>query len=136
MDNIIENDKNFKQAIGEFIIAFSQLEYGLVFLYIMTEFDLRKRNESLNKYLSIPFDKKLKHLDEYIKENLIEISLIWEKLHIEIKKLNNERRFLVHGFISNSLPKDNISRSVKVNGRLVSKNQSLCEIKLLIDYII
>ena len=32
MTDIFENDKKFKEAIGAFIIAFSELEYGLAFL--------------------------------------------------------------------------------------------------------
>jgi hypothetical protein len=36
-------DKKFKEAIGAFIITFSELEYSLADLGSMTEFDLRKK---------------------------------------------------------------------------------------------
>ncbi|OFY97443.1 MAG: hypothetical protein A2546_06535 [Sphingobacteriia bacterium RIFOXYD2_FULL_35_12] len=51
MNDIWKNDKDFKQAIGGFIIAFSELEFGLVFLCTMTEFDIRKSNSYTSKYL-------------------------------------------------------------------------------------
>jgi len=41
MIDIWKNDKDFKEAIGSFVIAFSELEFGLVFLCSMTEFDIR-----------------------------------------------------------------------------------------------
>ena len=49
MTDIFKNDKEFKQAIGAFIIAFSELEFGLVFLCSMTEFDVRKKDEYVTK---------------------------------------------------------------------------------------
>ncbi len=46
MTDIFENDKKFKESIGAFVIAFSRLEYGLAFLSVLTEFDLKKRDEN------------------------------------------------------------------------------------------
>ena len=53
-----KNDKDFKEAIGEFVIAFSELEFGLVFLCSMTEFDLRQKDKYVTKYLGYSFEQK------------------------------------------------------------------------------
>lgn len=98
--DILKNDKEFKQAIGAFIIAFSELEYGLVFLSSMTEFDVRRKDEYVVKYLGFTFDRKMQILTEFIEQNLTELKPTWEKLKIEIGQLNRERRFLVHGFMT------------------------------------
>ena len=43
MNTIFTEDKKFKEAIGAFIIAFSELEYGLADLGSMTEFKKKDR---------------------------------------------------------------------------------------------
>lgn len=127
--DILKNDKEFKQAIGAFIIAFSELEYGLVFLCSMTEFDVRRKDEYMVKYLGYTFDKKMQILTEFIKQNLTELKPIWEKLKIEIGQLNRERRFLVHGFMTYYLPNETITTQVKENGKVLTKKLTLKEIK-------
>ena len=129
MTDIWKNDKEFKEAIGSFIIAFSELEFGLVFLCSMTEFDVRKKDEYITKYLGFTFDRKMQHLSEFISENLQELKPIWQKLKIEIGQLNRERRFLVHGFMTYYLPHESITTHVKENGKLTTKKQTLDEIK-------
>ena len=47
MADLWENDKKFKESIGSFVIAFSELEFGLAFLCSITEFDLRRMDELL-----------------------------------------------------------------------------------------
>jgi hypothetical protein len=129
MTDIWKNDKDFKEAIGSFIIAFSELEYGLVFLCSMTEFDVRKKDDYITKYLGFTFERKMQHLTEFISENLEELKPIWQKLKIEIGQLNRERRFLVHGFMTYFLPRESITTHVKEKGELTTKKQTLAEIK-------
>jgi len=129
MTDILKNDKEFKQAIGAFIIAFSELEFGLVFLCSMTEFDVRKKDEYVTKYLGFTFERKMQHLTDFISENLNELTPIWEKLKNEIGQLNRERRFLVHGFMTYYLPHETITTHVKENGKVTTKKQTLEEIK-------
>lgn len=131
MTDIWENDKNFKEAIGSFIIAFSELEFGLVFLCAMTEFDIRQKDNYITKYLGFTFEKKVQHLSTFIEESLTEIKPIWDILKSEIGQLNRERRFLVHGFMSYSLPHETITTHVKESGKVITKNQTLEEIKNL-----
>lgn len=121
-------DKEFKEAIGAFIIAFSQLEYGLVFLCTMTEFDIRFRDNYKTKYLGFSFDQKVKHLTNFIDEQLNEIKPIWDKLKHEIGQLNRERRFFAHGFMTYYIPNEHIITSIRENGNIVEKEQTLDEI--------
>lgn len=129
MTDIWKNDKNFKEAIGSFIIAFSELEFGLVFLCAMTEFDIRQKDNYITKYLGFTFEKKVQHLSTFIEEYLTEINPIWDILKSEIGQLNRERRFLVHGFMSYSLPHETITTHVKESGKVITKNQTLEEIR-------
>lgn len=131
MTDIWKNDKEFKQAIGAFIIAFSELEFGLVFLCTMTEFDLRKSNTYITKYMGFSFEKKMDRVSEFINEHLIEIKPIWDKLKDEIRQLNRERRFLAHGFLNYFLPAKKITTHIKENGQIISKELTLQEIIIL-----
>lgn len=131
MTNIIKNDKDFKEAIGAFIIAFSELEFGLAFLCSTTEFDLRFKDKHLPKYLGFSFDQKMKHLSEYIDEHLLEFKPTWSMLKVEIGQLNRERRFFAHGFMLYSLPRETITTHIREKGKITTKNQSLQEIKSL-----
>lgn len=129
MGNLFQNDKEFKQAIGSFIIAFSELEFGLAFLCSMTEFDIRKKDDYVIKYIGFTFEKKVEHLTNFINEHLEEVQPIWAKLKTEIGVLNRERRFLVHGFMDYYLPNETITTHIKEQGKVTTKNQTLEEIK-------
>lgn len=133
MVKIWEKDKEFKEAIGAFIIAFSELEFGLVFLCCMTEFDLRKKDGYVTKYLGYSFEKKISHITEFIEEHLAEIKPTWDILKTEIGKLNRERRFLAHGFMTYFLPNESITTYIRESGQLTGKKQTLEEIKSYID---
>ncbi len=130
-----QNSESFKTAIGSFIIAFSKLEFGIVFLCSMTEFDIRRKDEYLLKYMGFAFEKKLDHLSSFIKENIPELITIWTALRDEIGKLNSERRFLIHGIQQYVLPNESISTHVKQNGKIVSKEFTVNEIKSLTNRI-
>lgn len=129
MEEILKNDKDIKEAIGSFIIAFSELEFGLAYLCSMTEFDLRLKDNYLVKYMGFSFDQKMRHLSDFINEHLSEIKAIWEKQKEEIVKLNRERRFLAHGFMIYYLPHETITTHVREKGEIVTKNQTLQDIK-------
>jgi hypothetical protein len=113
MADIFENDKKFKEAIGAFIIAFSELEYGLAFLSVLTEFDLRKRDEFLLNHIGLSFENKVRKISDYIDNHLQNLKPIWDIQKNDIGQLNRERRFIAHGFVSHSLPHESISTYVK-----------------------
>jgi len=133
MADIWKKNKEFKEAIGAFVIAFSELEFGLVDLCSMTEFDIRKKDHYVTKYLGFTFERKLQHLTDFISENLSELEPVWEKLKNEIGQLNRERRFLVHGFMTYYLPHETITTHVKEKGKVTTKHQTLEEIKGFIN---
>src|ERR1700730_14611536 len=109
MNDIFQKDKDFKDAIGAFIIAFSELEFGLAFLCSFTELDLPNNEQYVRKYLGYSFPEKSKVITTYINDNLSEIKPIWDSQQLKISLLNRERKFLVHGFMAYSLPKENIT---------------------------
>jgi len=127
--DILKKDREFKEAIGSFVIAFSELEFGLVFLCTLTEFDIRQKDNYVTKYLGFAFEKKMTHLTDFIGEQLPDLKSIWEKLKSEIGILNKERRYLVHGFMSYGLPRETITTHVRESGKVSTKNHSLEEIK-------
>lgn len=131
MTNIFEKDKDFKAAIGAFIIGFSELEFGLAILCSTTEFDIRKRNQYLAKYLGMSFEQKRTVLKEFIKEYLPDLNTTWESLNLEIGALNKERRFIAHGFMRYYLPNENISTYIREKGKVVEKKQSIEKIDKL-----
>lgn len=122
MTNLFENDKKFKEAIGAFIIAFSELEYGLAYLGVMTEFDLRKRNNYLLTHIGYSFENKVKNVTCFIETQLPELKPIWDIQKNKIGQLNRERRFIAHGFSSYSLPHESITTHVK-EGKKLSKRE-------------
>lgn len=135
MTDFLKQDKDFKEAIGAFIIAFSELEYGLAIICTLTEFDLRKKDTSYLKYLGYSFELKVKTITEFVNKNLIELRQIWDDIKIKIGNVNRERRFLAHGFHNYFLPKDHISTRIKENGKIVEKKQTLPDIKKLINQL-
>lgn len=133
MTDPFKSSKDFKEAIGAFIIAFSELEFGLVFLCCMTEFDVRQKDKYITKYLGFAFDKKVEHLSKFIDEHLSEIKPTWDKIKNEIGVLNRERRFIAHGVMSYSIPRENITTHVKENGQITTKTLTIAEIKKFTD---
>jgi hypothetical protein len=129
MNDIFENDRKFKEAIGAFIIAFSELEFGLAILCTLTEFDPRHKDKFLSKYIGYSFEQKRNTLSDFIKKELTEIEKIWCKINTDIGQINRERRFIAHGFMTYSLPNENISTYVKEKGKIVEQKQSIEKIE-------
>ena len=124
MNARLEEDRKFKHQIGEFIIAFSELEYGLADLCSMTEFDLRKKDDYFVNHVGLPFEKKVITLSNFISENLPELTEIWEELKKEITELNGDRRFIAHGFIQYFLPFESSTTATYVKkGKTLAKKE-------------
>ena len=119
MNSIFDKDKKYKEAIGAFILTFSELEYGLADLSSWTVYDLTKRDTHWLEHIGYPFEKKVKNLTEYINANLSELKPVWDKLKVEIGQLNSERRFIAHGFNQSFLPNETTKTFIK-EGRNIS----------------
>jgi len=135
MKTIIQTDKEFKEAIGAFVIAFSELEFGLAHLGTMTEFDLRKKEKYLITHMGYSFEQKVKSLTAFIEEHLSEIKPIWDIIKNEIGQINSERRFIVHGLVQYFLPKESITAYIKQGKAINKKELSISTIKELTNRI-
>lgn len=133
----IAKDKEFKEAIGAFIIAFSELEYGLADLGSMTEFDLRKKSEYFIKHVGFPFERKVSNLTSFIEEQLSDLKPEWDELKVEIGQINYERRFIAHGFRQYFLPHESSTTStyIKKGKKLVERKHDPKTIKELTNRI-
>ena len=126
---ILERDKKFKEAIGEFIIAFSELEYGLAVIGSFAELDLLTKEENLLNHIGFPFEKKTKHITTFISKYIPELSPIWTKLNIEIGQINRDRRFIAHGIQQYFLPNESITTHIKEKNKIVKRTLTLSEIE-------
>ena len=133
--DIIETDKKFNEAIGNFIIAFSQLEFGLVELCFLTEFNLSNQKDIYVKYLGISTDKKRKCISEYVNENLPALSSTWLTINQKIGQLNRQRRFIVHGIMESFIQNESIISKIKENNTYVKKSISLTELTNLTNQL-
>lgn len=132
MKNIFDRHKDFKESIGSFILAFSELEFGLGILCTFTEFDLLKRDENLSHYLGMTFDNKKRTITDYI--NRYERALIptWDKIKAEIEFLNGQRRFIAHG-IQRVYVDDKLTAIVRIAGQLQEKELTIDEVNKWTD---
>lgn len=119
---MFEKDKKFKEAIGAFIIAFSELEFGLAYLGALTEQDLRKKDLRLINHIGFNFTTKVKNLTDFINQDLVEFKDIWKEIKENIEHLNKQRRFIAHGFRKYYLPKETISTFIK-DGKIIVKKE-------------
>lgn len=131
MANLIQKDKEFKAAIGAFVIAFSEFEFGLNFLCALTEFDLLNKDYYVTKYLGMTFESKMKTMSDFIDTHMKEFGLQWERIKSEIGPINKERRHIVHGIMTYYLPNETIRTYVKEKGEIKSKELSIEEINSL-----
>lgn len=129
------NDKEFKEAIGGFIIAFSELEFGLASLCSFTIFDLRKVDEYTLDCIGLPFEKKIKTIGDCINNEMKELNEEWELLKKELDIVNRERRFLVHGHMLYFIPVESITTYIKDKKELTVKDFSIKEITMLTNKI-
>ena len=131
MESIFDKDKNFKAAVGGFIVEFSKLESGLTVLDALTEFDLPNYAKYLPKYWGLSFEQKKNILTDFIKDQLPELNSIWQKLKQEMEDINKERRFIVHGFANSFIPKGTITTYIHKKGKIEDKELDINTIKKL-----
>jgi hypothetical protein len=128
MKNIFERHDKLKESIGEFILAFSELEFGLGILCSYTEFDLLQRNISLPKFIGMTFENKKRAIEDYIKNYEPELIDVWKKIDLEMKYLTEQRRFIAHG-IESVYVSDNLRAIVKVGNGLKVNNVTIDKVK-------
>jgi hypothetical protein len=94
MSKRFEEDRKFKENLGGFIIAFSELEYALAEISALTEHELPKWEYQLVKHLGHSLDDKLKQISKYINSELPELKIIWDEQKQKVKVINQDRRYL------------------------------------------
>lgn len=132
--NIFERHKDFKEAIGSFILAFSELEFGLGIICSFTEFNLLTREQTLPTYLGMNLENKKKTITDYIQKYEPEIKQTWDKINGEIEFLNKQRRYIAHG-IESVYVNDSLRAIVKVGQRLEEKQLTIEEVKKWTDLL-
>jgi len=124
-----ENKLEIEKLLGRFTIQFSKLEYGLVILCALTESDIINYQNYIEKYLKLSFGEKRDHLKVYIKNNLSPIYPSWKSINAEIGKVNELRRYLVHGIGYSNLfhPefKTMVAKSSKIDCKSFNKSDLL-----------
>lgn len=126
-----EKDKLFKEAIGGFIIATSEMEFAIAKLCAFAMDDTNLNHIDLSKPMGRPFSDKRNILKKFINENLNNLISEWEIINIEIGDINLHRRHLVHGFIQYRLPNETIETYINNKGKITKKVYSLDDIKEL-----
>jgi len=113
MNSFIDIDKDFKEAIGGFVIEFSLLEFNLAELCLLT------KEKVIINYLELNLSEKREEVKNIIKKRAPKLEDKWNIINSKIGMLNEERRYIVHGFINYSLsekqktfvPKKNIIKN-------------------------
>lgn len=101
-----QQHRKFQENLGGFVIAFSEVEFALAELSSLTEDNLRLHKKYLVKHLGFSLDDKLKRINAFIKSDLPELGAIWIEQRDKIKAINEDRRYLAHGFTQYFLPRE------------------------------
>lgn len=101
--DFIEGPKNYKTAIGDFIVTFAQVEAGMSIIISLIKGDYSK-SYHIAKYFALPLNSKrgkVQKLDNFIntlqssqRDKIIDD---WNFVKSEIEYLSNCRHHLVHG---------------------------------------
>lgn len=133
--DVFKSDREFKEAIGAFIIASSEMEFAIATLCSIIGEDPRYHQSQFNEIFGLTLEKKRKLLSSFIKNNIPSLHHEWTTINGEIGQINVDRRYLAHGFTQYYLPRERIDTYVKLNGRVTKKQFSLADIKSLTNKI-
>lgn len=125
------NDKLFKEALGAFIIASSEMEFAITSLCSILGEDPRLHQNHFLEIFGESLEKKRKLVGEFIKTHLPNLIEEWIVINVIIGRINADRRHLVHGFTQYYLPEEHIETFVKKNGRVEKKRFTIADIKSL-----
>jgi len=128
---LYKNDKLFKEAIGAFIIASSEMEFAITSLCSILGEDPRLHQKQFLGIFGESLEKKRTLVGEFIKTHLPNLLKEWIVINVAIGRINADRRHLVHGFTQYYLPEEHIETFVKKNGRVEKKRFNVTDIKAL-----
>lgn len=127
----MNNDIKFKAALGEFILAFTELEFALVELASWTAPNVHERKSFFKDYLKDSFESNRNSVSQYIKDSIPEIRPIWLDINSRIGRINLDRRNLVHGLINYSILQDDNQAILHHKGEVKSTEYNSDKIKVL-----
>jgi hypothetical protein len=130
--DVLKNDRQFKEAIGGFIIASSEMEFAITSLCSILGEDPRFHQKQLLDIFGKTLGEKRKLVGK-----LPELKEEWININEEIDQINADRRHLAHGFTQYFLPQEHIETYVKNknNGRVEKKLFTIGDIKALTNKI-
>jgi hypothetical protein len=132
MKNLYDRHKDLKESIGSFILAFSQMEYGLGILCTFTEFDLIRKDEHLADYLGMSLENKRRTIRNYLHKYDKGLLKTWKEIEDEIEFLNKQRRFIAHG-VQHVFVGDKLYAAVKVGNKLQENDLTIDKIEKWTD---
>ncbi len=133
--DFLKSDREFKEAIGAFIIASSEMEFSIATLCSIIGEDPRHHQSQFNEIFGFNLETKRKLLGSFIKKNIPSLLGEWTTINSEIGQINVDRRRLAHGFTQYYLPNERIDTYIKLNGEVAKKQFSLSDIKSLTNKI-
>jgi hypothetical protein len=132
---VFKNDRLFKEAIGAFIIASSEMEFAITSLCSILGEDPRFHQKQLLDIFGKSLEYKRELVGEFIKTNLPDLNNEWISINTEIGRINSDRRHLAHGFTQYFLPHEHIETYVKKKGKIEKKRFTISDIKSLTNKI-
>ena len=134
---LYKNDKLFKESIGAFIIASSEMEFAITSLCSILGEDPRFHQQQFIDIFGMTLTDKRELVGKFIKTHLPELKKDWININVEIGQINADRRRLVHGFTQYFLPQEYIETFVKnrKSGIVEKKRFTIGDIKLLTNKI-
>ncbi len=133
--DVLKNDKEFKEAIGALVISSSEMEFAICRLCSMVGEDPREHQDRLFQYWDKRLEEKRKAVSDFIKVQTPELHSEWTLINAEIGKLNEDRNFLIHGFVQYYLPNTEVVTYRKKKGKIIKKQFSINDIRVLTNKI-
>lgn len=84
---LYKNDKLFKESIGAFIIASSEMEFAITSLCSILGEDPRLHQNQFLEIFGIPLNNKRKLIREFIKTHLPDLLKEWIEINVSIGEL-------------------------------------------------
>lgn len=98
MSKVHKTDIEFKKWVGEFVIAFSELEHGIAQLCALSNrLDNSTYDADMVRFTGMRTIDKLNFLSKSLADHYPELAVIWKDHKTKLDRLNHERRFIVHG---------------------------------------
>ena len=83
--DIFENRDKFKNAIGDFIIKFTELEFSLLYYCGLID-NPKNHSASIHDHIGTELEKRRKKITKFIHDYLPDLSVTWDKINTNFVK--------------------------------------------------